>query len=131
LRDIVLRLFMPSYWYEKLQHPEFAVAVVSTASRPCKFNVGTRSVSVRIAGPRGRTWDSADCVREHGWREAVLTRGVPAVAWFSWGRKESSPGCHFSRRYVHPGTYTATAVAGYRHTRPTIFVLAAPGVAVP
>lgn len=131
LRDIVLRLFTLHYWYEKHEHPEFAVAVMSTASRPCKFNMGAKSVSVRITGPHGRTWDSADCVRGHMWRETVLAKEVPAVAWFSWGRKESSPGCHFSRRYVHAGTYMATAVAGYRHSKPTVIVLAARGVAVP
>lgn len=130
-RDIALRIFTPSYWYEKCQHPEFAVAVLSTASRPCKFNVGAKSVSLRITGPHGRTWDSADCPRGHAWREAVLAKGMPAVVWFSWGRKKSSPGCHFSRYYVHAGTYMATAVAGYQHSKPAIIVLAARGVAVP
>lgn len=130
-RDIKLRIFTPRYWYKRDQRPEFAVAVTSTASRACTFNTGARSVSLRIKGPHGRTWDSSDCVHGHASKQAVLANGMPALVWFSWGRKESSPGCHFSHHNVHPGTYMATAIASGQRSKPTIFVLGTHGIAVP
>jgi len=130
--SVVVSLFTPKYRYLAHQAPRFELDVVSTAARPCSFNVGARNVQLVIrAGGERRVWDSADCVRSAGHRMEQLTRGVPAVLRVSWDRKTSAAGCRLPGQAAQPGTYTATARSGPLHSQSLIFVLAGPGVAVP
>jgi hypothetical protein len=130
--SVVLSLFTPKYRYLAQQTPRFQVDVVSTAPRPCSFDLGDRNVQLVIkAGGERRVWDSADCVQGPGRRVTKLTRGVPEVLRFSWDRKTSTPGCKLAGKPVQPGTYTATARSGALSSQSLIFVLAGPGVAVP
>jgi hypothetical protein len=130
--SVVLSLFTTKYRYSAQQTPRFEVDVVSTAPRPCAFDLGDRHVELVIkAGGERRVWDSADCVQGSGRRVAKLTRGVPQVLRFSWDRKTSAPGCKLAGKPVQPGTYTATARSGALSSQSLIFVLAGPGVAVP
>ncbi len=130
--SVVLSLFTSKYRYLAHQVPRFQVDVVSTAARPCAFDVGARHVQLMIrAGGERRVWDSADCGRPGGPRTERLTRGVPAVLWFSWDRKTSVPGCRLAAQAARPGTYTATARSGALHSQSLIFVLAGRGIAVP
>jgi hypothetical protein len=108
------------------------VDVVSTAARPCSFDLGAKNVQLVIrAGGERRVWDSADCVRSAGHRMGRLTRGVPAVLRISWDRKTSVAGCRLPGKAAQPDTYTATARSGALRTQSLIFVLGGPGVAVP
>lgn len=130
--SVVVSLFTPKYRYLAHQAPRFELDVVSTAARPCSFDVGARNVQLVIrAGGERRVWDSADCVRSAGHRMERLTRGVPAVLRVSWDRKTSAAGCRLPGQAAQPGTYTATARSGPLHSQALIFVLAGPGVAVP
>jgi hypothetical protein len=130
--SVVLSLFTPKYHYAGQQTPQFEVDVVSTASRPCSFNVGAKHVQVVIrAGGERRVWGSADCVQSAGSRMERLTRGVPAVLRISWDRKTSAPGCRVPGQAAKSGTYTATARSGPLHSQSLIFVLGGPHVAVP
>jgi hypothetical protein len=130
--SVVLSLFTPKYHYAGRQPPRFEVDVVSTAARPCSFNVGAKYVQVVIrAGGERRVWGSADCVQSAGSRMERLTRGVPAVLRISWDRKTSAPGCRAPGQAAQSGTYTATARSGPLHSQSLIFVLGGPHVAVP
>jgi hypothetical protein len=130
--SVVVSLFTPKYRYLAHQAPRFELDVVSTAARPCSFDVGARNVQLVIrAGGERRVWDSADCIRSAGHRMERLTRGVPAVLRVSWDRKTSANGCRLPGQAAQPGTYTATARSGPLHSQSLIFVLAGPGVAVP
>jgi hypothetical protein len=129
--SVVLSLFTTKYRYLAHQAPRFQLDVVSTAARPCSFDVGTKHVQLVIkAGGERQVWDSADCVRT-GQRMERLTRGVPAVLRISWDRKTSAAGCRSPGQAARPGTYTATARSGALHSQSLIFVLAGRGIAVP
>lgn len=130
-RSVVLSLFTSRYWYRRGQEPRFAVDVVSVARRPCRFDLGARSVSVVITWGQTRIWGSSDCVQGTGSRAVTLTRGVPALLQVTWNRKTSAHGCPGVRRQAHLGTYTATAYSGHLHSNTLVIVLAGPGVGAP
>lgn len=131
-KDVVLSLSSPRYWYGAGHMPTFTVDVVSTATRPCSFNVGSRFLAVVVsAGGRTRIWSSSDCTHSAGSRTVALARGVPEAIGVTWDRKTSSPDCTLARATVQPGAFTATAVSGPLRSQAKIFVLGAPGVAVP
>jgi hypothetical protein len=129
--DVMLTLFTPRYWYQRGQLPQFVVAAVSTSEQPCRFNMGARYVSVAVSYDGARIWSSADCVRGAGSRSVVLAKGRPAISWITWSRKTAVPGCRPEGHTARGGTYIATAVTGRFHTQGIVFVLSAPGVAVP
>jgi hypothetical protein len=86
--SVVLSLFTAKYHYPAHQLPRFQLDVVSTAARPCSFDVGAKNVQLVIkAGGERRVWDSAACLGSRGHRLEQLTRGVPAVLRVSWDRK--------------------------------------------
>ena len=127
---VTLRLSSPQYWYQAGKMPRFTVHAVSHEGQPCRFNMGTKFVSVVIASA-GRVWSSADCVSGSGSNMIVLTRGVPAVLSVSWDRKTSSPGCGGTSHAVAPGEYQVTAVAGPLRSRTVNLVLGAQGASGP
>jgi hypothetical protein len=129
--QLVLSIFTHRYWYLAGQKPVFVVTVVSTSRQPCKFNVGARQLAVAVTGAHGQLWSSADCVQGGRSQVVSLRRGVPAVVWISWNRRTSAPGCLLASRRVHRGTFTATATARHLQSKGLIFVLSAPGLAVP
>jgi hypothetical protein len=130
-REVVLSLFTPTYWYRPDRQPHFVITAATTGQRPCRFNVGAWHLAVVVHYGGDRIWSSADCVAGNGSRLAVLAPGRPAIAWVAWNRKTSMPGCGGARHRVRGATYTATAVSGQLHSPGMIFVLGAPGVAVP
>ena len=122
--DVVLTLTASSNSYGRAARPEFDLDVVSTASRTCTFNVGTRHLTVLIESGGVRVWNSADCAGKSGASSvAKLKRGVPLQLQVSWDRLLSSPGCRMPRAAARPGTYTVTASAGQLHSHTLVFVL--------
>jgi hypothetical protein len=129
--SVVLSLFTAKYRYPAHQAPRFQLDVVSTAPRPCSFDLGARHVQLVIkAGGERQVWDSADCAAA-GHRMTRLSRGVPDVLQVSWDRKTTAAGCRRAGKAARPGTYTATARSGPLHSQSLIFVLGGPGIAVP
>lgn len=130
--SLVLSLFAARYSYPAHTLPRFQVDVVSTAPGACRFSLGGGHVQLLIkSGGIHRVWDSADCSRPATVTPTRLARGVPAVVQFTWDRKTSAPGCRVPGRAARPGTYTATASSGRLSSQSVIFVLRAPGIAVP
>jgi hypothetical protein len=112
--------------------PRFQLDVVSTAARPCSFDVGAKNVQLVIkAGGERRVWDSAACLGSRGHRLEQLTRGVPAVLRVSWDRKTAGASCRQPGPAAGPGTYTAIARSGPLHSQSLIFVLGGRDVTVP
>jgi hypothetical protein len=129
--SVVLSLFTTKYRYLAHQAPRFQLDVVSTAARPCSFDLGTKHVQLVIkAGGERQVWDSAACVPA-GHRVARLARGVPDVLRVSWDRKTLAASCRAPGQAAQPGTYTATAESGPLRSQSLIFVLAGRGIAVP
>jgi len=129
--SVVLSLFTTKYHYPAHQLPRFQLDVVSTAPRPCSFDLGAKHVQLVIkAGGERQVWDSADCAAA-GHRMTRLARGVPDVLQVSWDRKTAAASCRLAGKAARPGTYTATARSGPLHSQTLIFVLGGPNVAVP
>jgi hypothetical protein len=129
--DVVISLMAAQYSYGAQVLPEFEVAIVSTATQTCTFDVAPKSVQLVIKSGPPRIWGSADCAAYAGSRVTELARGVPAVLRISWDRKTSVPGCRLARAPALPGTYTATAYGGQLSSNTIVFVLRGAGVAVP
>lgn len=127
---VTLRLSSPQYWYQMGVTPRFTVHAISQEARPCRFNMGTASVSVVISAAGRRVWSSADCAHSGGSDVVVLTSGKPAALHLSWDRKTSSPGCGGTRP-VRPGEYQATAVAAGTRSPTVNLVLGAQGASGP
>ncbi len=122
--DVVLTLTASSNSYGRAARPQFDLDVVSTASRTCTFNVGTRHLTVLVESGGVRVWNSADCAGKSGASSAAkLKRGVPLQLQVSWDRLLSSPGCRMPRTAARPGTYTVTASAGHLRSHTLVFVL--------
>ena len=129
---VVLSLFTTNYHYLGHQVPRFQLDVVSTAARPCSFDVGAKNVQLVIkAGGERRVWDSAACLGSRGHRMEQLTRGVPVVLRVSWDRKAAGASCQQPGPAAQPGTYTAIARSGPLHSQSLIFVLGGRHVTVP
>lgn len=130
--SVVLSLFTTKYHYPGHQVPRFQLNVVSTAARPCSFDVGAKNVQLVIkAGGERRVWDSAACLGSRGHRMEQLTRGVPVVLRVSWDRKTAGASCGQPGPAAQPGTYTAIARSGPLHSQSLIFVLGGRDVTVP
>jgi hypothetical protein len=122
--DVVLTLTASSNSYGAAGRPEFGVDVVSTAPHTCKFNVGTRHVTLLIKSGGVRVWNSADCAGKSGASSvAKLKRGVPLQLQMTWNRRLSSPGCQMPQAEARPGAYTVTAFAGDLHSHTLVFDL--------
>jgi hypothetical protein len=127
--DVTLTVSSPQYWYQPGVTPRFTVRAVSTESRPCHFDMGTRAVSVAIDTPGGRLiWNSADCASGSGSHPVVLTSGSHASLRVSWDRRA---GCGSAGNLVRPGEYQVRAAANGDHSKSVNIVLGAKGVSGP
>ena len=93
--------------------------------------MGANYVSVVVHYGGARIWSSADCVSRSGSRPVVLSPGRPAISWITWNRKTSVPHCLAVGHPVRGATYTATIDNWLVHSKEMVFVLSAPGLAVP
>jgi hypothetical protein len=105
------------------------VRAVSTASKPCHFDMSPRLVSVVIDTPGGRPiWSSADCASGSGPDPVVLASGTNAALRVTWNRRT---GCGDGGNLVIPGEYRVSAAAGTDHSKSVNIVLGAKGVSGP
>lgn len=122
--DVVITMTASSNSYGARARPGFSVDVVSTDSRTCTFDTGTRHLILVIESGGVRVWGSADCAGRRGASVTTkLKRGVPVQLRFSWDRLLSAPGCRGARTPARPGTYTASASDGRLRSRTLTFVL--------
>jgi hypothetical protein len=128
---VALSVSSPQYFYQPGKTPLFTVHAVSRESRPCRFNMSSKVVSVVIASGDRRLWSSADCASGASSDMVVITSDKPAALRVSWDRRTSSPGCSVRGHLVRPGEYQVSAVAGGLHSPTMNFVLGAKGVSGP
>jgi hypothetical protein len=109
----------------------FVVGAVSTRSRPCRFDLGSKFTSLVVAFGGTPLWDSSSCLRDSGLRVVMLSRGAPAFLRITWDRRTSMSGCPGQGTAVKAGTYTAAAFNGQIRSPATTFVLSGRGAARP
>jgi hypothetical protein len=109
----------------------FVVGAVSTTSRPCRVDLGSRFTSVVVASGGTPLWDSSSCLRGTGSRVVMLRRGAPAFLRVTWDRRTSLSGCPGQGTAARAGTYTAAAFNGHLRSQATTFVLSGRGAARP
>jgi hypothetical protein len=107
------------------------IGAVSTRSRPCRFDLGSKFTSVVVAFGGAPLWDSSSCLRGSGIREVMLRRGAPAFLQITWDQRTSMSGCPGQGTAVKAGTYTVAAFNGQIRSPATAFVVSGRGAAKP
>jgi hypothetical protein len=130
-RAVKLTLRSTQHRYRSGEQVIFVVGAVSTGSRPCRFDLGSKFTSVVVAFGGTPLWDSSSCLRGSGSQVVMLRRGAPAYLRITWDRRTSMSGCPGQGTAVKAGTYTAAAFNGQIRSPATAFVLSGRGAARP
>jgi hypothetical protein len=128
---VVLTLRSPRHRYGPRTLVTFMVGAVSSGSRPCRVNLGSKFVSVVVASGGTPLWDSSSCLRGTGSRVVMLRRGAPAFLRVTWDQRTTLSGCPGQGSAVRAGTYTAAAFYGRLRSHTIGFVLSGRGAAAP
>jgi hypothetical protein len=120
---VLLTLHSARHRYGPGEQVTFVVGAVSTTSRPCRLDLGSRFTSVVVASGGTPLWDSSSCLRGTGSRVVTLRRGAPAFLRVTWDRRTPLSGCPGQGTAAGAGTYTAAAFNGQLRSQPTTFVL--------
>ena len=126
-----LTLRSARYRYGSGELVTFVVGAVSTGSRPCHVNLGSKFTSVVVDSGSTPLWDSSSCLRGTGSQVVMVRRGAPAYLPVTWDRRTSLSGCPHQGNAIPAGTYTATAFYGQLHSKTVTFVLSGRGAAAP
>ncbi|MFC5753526.1 hypothetical protein [Actinomadura rugatobispora] len=105
-KSVVVTLTPDSGAYGPGGRPEFRVTAVNTGSRPCRFDVGSHHLDLRITSGDDRVWSSAECVPGRASEVRTLRRGVPYVDTVVWDRRRCTG------EHARPGTYVASLHSG-------------------
>ena len=130
-RNVALTLRSSQHRYGPSTLVTFVVGAVSSGSRPCRVNLGSRFVSVVVAASGTPLWDSSSCLRGTGSQVVTLRRGVPAFLQVTWDQRTTLSGCPGKGSTVRAGTYTAAAFYGQLRSHAVSFVLTGRGAAAP
>ena len=131
MRAVKLTLRSARHRYGPGEQVTFVVGAVSTRTRACRFDLGSKFTSVVVAFGGAPLWDSSSCLRGSGLRVVMLRRGAPAFLRITWDRRTSLSGCPGQGTAVRPGIYTAAAFNGQIRSPATTFVLSGRGAARP
>lgn len=116
--DVVVGVTPTGTVFKGKQHPRFTVSVVNTGRRACTFDVGPKSLLIRITSGSDRVWSSAKCVGGVGTNIQMLRRGAPFLATLDWDRRRCNSDTHAA-----PGTYVLAVGADGIETQREIFRL--------
>jgi hypothetical protein len=120
---VLLTLRSARHRYGPGEQVTFVVGAVSTTSRPCRLDLGSRFTSVVVASGGTPLWDSSSCLRGTGSWVVMLRRGAPAFLRVTWDRRTPLSGCPGQGAAAGAGTYTAAAFNGQLRSRATTFIL--------
>ena len=128
---VLLTIRSARHRYGPGERVSFVVGAVSTRSRPCRIDLGSKFTSVVVGSGDTPLWDSSSCLRGTGSQVVMLRRGAPSYLKVTWDRKTSLSGCSGRGTAVRAGTYTATAFNGQLRSQATTFVLSSQDAAGP
>src|SRR5215831_18695507 len=128
---VLLTIRSARHRYAPGEQVTFVVGAVSTRSRPCRVDLGSKFTSVVVASGDTPLWDSSSCLRGTGSQVVTLRRGAPAFRKVTWDGKTSLSGCRGQGTAVRAGTYTAAAFHGQLRSQATTFVVSSRAAAGP
>ena len=120
---VLLTLRSVRHRYGPGEQVTFVVGAVSTSSRPCRLDLGSRFTSIVVSSGGTPLWDSSSCLRGTGSRVVMLRRGAPAFLRITWDRRTPLSGCPGQGTAAGAGTYTAAAFNGQLRSHATTFAL--------
>ncbi|GAA2607076.1 hypothetical protein SMC26_18165 [Actinomadura fulvescens] len=118
---VVINLTATRETFGKDEAPQFQVTAVNTGEHACTFDVGSKSLDVRVTSGGDRVWSMSACEQGSGSSIQMLRRGIPYVTTVTWDRKAGD--CRGRRQPVRPGTYAADVKAGKLKGKKQVFEL--------
>ncbi|KAB2351100.1 hypothetical protein F8566_07405 [Actinomadura rudentiformis] len=109
--DVVVNMTSARETYAKNEMPQFQLTVVNTGDHACTFDVGSKSLDVRVTSGGDRIWSVSACEQGGGSSIQMLRRGIPYVRTVTWDRKRADGRCRGKREAARPGTYVASVKA--------------------
>jgi hypothetical protein len=111
--------------YAPKVNPRLFISVVNRGAAPCRFDVGSRSLSLVVSSGKDRVWSSDDCQGKGSSDVRLLEPGKPFAAAAVWKRVRSAEGCPKGQPVARPGTYVVSGSAnGVENARKAVFLLA-------
>lgn len=103
--------------------PKLTLVVTNPGPAPCRTDLGSSQLELRILSGSDRVWSSDDCAPDGAPEPSVLQPGQPWAAGLTWSRTRSAPTCPTGEPKADPGTYRLYARLGNRLSAPAVFHL--------
>lgn len=116
--DVVVGLAPTKDVYQDKERPRFRLSVVNTGRRACTFDVGAKTLRLRITSGADPVWSSDRCADGPASDLQLLRRGIPYITDVDWNRTR----CGGDSR-AQPGTYVVTAKGRGFRTQSQVFRL--------
>ncbi|MBO2451511.1 hypothetical protein J4573_30775 [Actinomadura barringtoniae] len=120
---VVVNMTSSAETYTKGQMPQFQLTAVNTGGRACTFDVGAKSLDLRITSGSDRVWSRSQCDTGTGSSIQMLKRGIPFAGTVTWDRRRANGQCRGKRDTVRPGTYVAQVKADHVKVKKQVFRL--------
>ncbi len=104
--------------------PELTLTVRNTGIAPCRTDLGSAQLELRVLSGQDRVWSSDDCSPGGDPNPTVLPAGGQFTTSLQWPRVRSAPSCPGGEPAAQPGTYRLYARLGDRLSAPAVFHLA-------
>jgi hypothetical protein len=98
--------------YAPKVNPKLYITVVNRGQAACRFDVGSKALTLVVSSGTDRIWSSDDCQGTGRSDVRLLQPGKPFAAAAEWGRLRSAPGCPKGQPAAKPGTYLLSGSAG-------------------
>ena len=109
--DIVITPSVPSGAVAGRDVP-LRLSLQTVTAEACTWEVGPRSLAVRISRDGSSVWSSRQCPRSVPRQSVVVRRAVATVVELTWkDARESADGCTTGAGWVRPGDFTIAAAA--------------------
>jgi hypothetical protein len=103
--------------------PKLTLVVTNPGPAPCRTDLGSSQLELRVLSGTDRVWSSDDCAPDGAAEPSVLQPGQPWAASLTWSRTRSAPTCPSGEPKADPGTYRLYARLGNRLSAPAVFHL--------
>lgn len=103
--------------------PKLTLVVTNPGPAPCRTDLGSSQLELRVLSGTDRIWSSDDCAPDGAAEPSVLQPGQPWAAGLTWSRTRSAPTCPSGQPKADPGTYRLYARLGSRLSAPAVFHL--------